>query len=524
MRARPVLPSGNGELLVEPAFAQWADLARENHDAASAWEFPVGGVDARSVWHLAREEALDAASEFSARLGVAVRPAGHADGLVIATGHQPELYHPGVWVKDFLLQRLADETGATPVDLVVDSDGFESVSLVSPCLTPQPARCRQYLVSGGAGACYALTPVPDSVHVSQFCSAALQALDSLSSPAPARHFRTFCSHLEGALADATSVAELLTFARRRFEASAKTDYLELPVTHLARSEAYGRFLVHLALNAKRFATDHNAELADYRTFNRTRSVAQPFPDLRMEGDLIEIPFWRLAAGRRSAVFVRADSSGVATLATRDAAFLRLGQTPDDALTALGASGELLVPKALALTAFVRLFVADLFIHGVGAGRYETITDGVIRRFFGIEPPKFVVASLTVHLPLGAHTVDEGEISAARERLNRLDHNPDTALGEAQFDSVEEHDSALALSEEKKRLIEAISHPDADKKALSSRIRIVNTELARLITPLRQVMEDDLERLESTRALGEILTDRTYPFCFWNPADIADRIW
>ena len=59
---------------------------------------------------LARREALAAAT----RVLGAPRRAGvraEAPELLVMTGHQPELYHPGVWVKDFLLQRLADETG-----------------------------------------------------------------------------------------------------------------------------------------------------------------------------------------------------------------------------------------------------------------------------------------------------------------------------------------------------------------------------------------------------------------------------
>ncbi len=48
---------------------------------------------------------------------------------IVMTGHQPELYHPGVWVKDFLLQRLSEETGASAIDVVVDSDGFDTVSV-----------------------------------------------------------------------------------------------------------------------------------------------------------------------------------------------------------------------------------------------------------------------------------------------------------------------------------------------------------------------------------------------------------
>ena len=42
---------------------------------------------------------------------------------------------------------------------------------------------------------------------------------------------------------------------------------------------------------------------------------------------------------------------------------------------LQASGTPIAPKALALTLFARMFVCDLFIHGVGGGRYDRVTDG-----------------------------------------------------------------------------------------------------------------------------------------------------
>ena len=148
------------------------------------------------------------------------------------------------------------------------------------------------------------------------------------------------------------------------------------------------------------------------------------------------------------------------------------------MDALEASGALIAPKALALTLFVRLFCCDLFIHGVGGGRYDQVTDGVIRHYFGVEPPAFVVASMTMYLPLGAHVVSDEEVGAARERLNRLEHNPDALLGEVEFDSDAERDRATDLAAEKTRLVEQIAKPDADKKALGIRIREVNAEFGR----------------------------------------------
>ena len=36
---------------------------------------------------------------------------------------------------------------------------------------------------------------------------------------------------------------------------------------------------------------------------------------------------------------------------------------------------------------VSAVLSDLFIHGIGGAKYDELTDEIIRRFFGIEPPR-----------------------------------------------------------------------------------------------------------------------------------------
>jgi len=148
---------------------------------------------------------------------------------------------------------------------------------------------------------------------------------------------------------------------------------------------------------------------------------------------------------------------------------------------------------------------------------------VCRRYYGIEPPSFTVASLTMYLPLGAHIVTEDEVAAARERLNRMEHNPDGLMADAEFDSEVEREKARRLSAEKRDLVGAIAEPGADKKSLGSRIRQVNEELGELLEPLRVALTADLAALEAQRAAADVFTDRTYPFCFWSPEEIADKV-
>ena len=75
--------------------------------------------------------------------------------------------------------------------------------------------------------------------------------------------------------------------------------------------------------------------------------------------------------------------------------------------------------------------------------------------------------MTMYLPLGAHVVTDEEVAAARERLNRLEHNPDALLGEVEFDSAEERAAPSRSPPRRPSWSSAIAAPDADKKALGA---------------------------------------------------------
>ncbi len=51
---------------------------------------------------------------------------------ILLAGHQPEMFHPGVWLKNFVLARLAGNQQAVAVNLQIDSDAMKSASLRVP--------------------------------------------------------------------------------------------------------------------------------------------------------------------------------------------------------------------------------------------------------------------------------------------------------------------------------------------------------------------------------------------------------
>ncbi len=513
VHARQVPPAGHGEVLCEPRFEEWDATARANAAAAAGWPSALAALRAE-----ARAEALDRAAAYSESIGssAAKREAG---GLIVATGHQPTLFHPGVWVKHLLIQRFAETYGATGIDVVVDTDAAGRVELTVPCLEPEVRTCGIPLVDAPAQAAYVQVPAPGPDERSAFRAAGMAALSRLPAPALGRHFDAFCDALDASAPGVSDAGSLVTAARRRYERAAGTDYLELPVSVQARGAAFRRFAAGYLADAEAVRSAMNAALGAYRARTGTRSLAQPFPDLARDGGVTEAPFWVLVDGRRAAAGV--DDHG--SLCADGVPMLHLGGSAEEASAALARHDVLLAPKAIVLTLFERLFVADLFVHGTGGGRYDRVTDEFIRAYHGIEPPAYAVASMTLLLPLGGRLTTDAEVSALEERLNRCTHNPDRMLGEIEFDSIEEREAAEALATRKKELVEAIAVAGADRKELGREIRETNQALASAIEPVRREIAAELETVRAARAACAVLTDRTYPFCLWDPREVMDKV-
>src|SRR5262249_8334231 len=78
-----------------------------------------------------------------------------------------------------------------------------------------------------------------------------------------------------------------------------------------------------------------------------------------------------------------------------------GERLVDAWRNLQRHGYKIRSRALTNTLFARLLLCDLFVHGIGGGKYDELTDVLLRRFYGLGPPGYLVLSATQLLPLPA---------------------------------------------------------------------------------------------------------------------------
>src|SRR5205823_1142460 len=97
-------PQRDDEALVDPPRHRFTSLIADNRVLGTSRNYDCQGFTLNELAMRARDELLVSATAYgqSYRDMSFVRPFTHASTFLLA-GHQPELFHPGVWFKNFLL-------------------------------------------------------------------------------------------------------------------------------------------------------------------------------------------------------------------------------------------------------------------------------------------------------------------------------------------------------------------------------------------------------------------------------------
>ena len=125
------IPLRSGEAFCFPPIVQWDALARDNAAALDRLAVPLAGVPLAEVRRQARPEVLTAAAAYAKALGLVAAAPGARNPLVV-TGHQPTFFHPGIWLKHLVVDRVARETGGIGLSMSVDTDTPQEIGADVP--------------------------------------------------------------------------------------------------------------------------------------------------------------------------------------------------------------------------------------------------------------------------------------------------------------------------------------------------------------------------------------------------------
>jgi hypothetical protein len=509
-------PRQDGGVLAAPPLAEAAALLDTNRQRLGEARVTVLGRPLPDLAHAARQALLAEARAYLREAGEPV-PAADGDRVVMA-GHQPELFHPGVWVKNFALAGLARRHGVTPVNVLVDYDTIKTTALRVPALTtdgePGPHRARVAFDRWNGEVPYEEGAVRDEELFASFPARVEAEL----------HGGDFVPLLAEFWPEALRQAgrtrllgERLAAARRALERRWGCHNLEVPVSRLCGTEAFAWFAAHLLTELPRFHGLYNACVHEYRQRYGLRSHNHPVPDLATEGDWLEVPFWAWRTGqrRRGRLLARTVAGRVELRAGGEA----WPVLPRDGLVSawreLEGQGYKVRPRALTNTLFARLLLTDLFVHGIGGGKYDELTDGLLRRFYGLTPPAYLVLSGTLLLPLGTYPVTTDDCRALARQLRDLAYNPQRHL----HDGAAAEPAVRALVEEKRAWIARQPEEREQRRGRFRQLRALNELLRPWLVERAERLEKELAVCNRELEANALLRRRDYAFCLYPEATL-----
>lgn len=466
------VPTRNGEVLAVPDFDSIPELIEKNRRGLDGSGVVIGGLPLRELRALARREVLERCES----PGIDVP--GLSSGPLLLTGHQPELSHPGVWAKNFVLNSLACRVGGIPLNLIVDNDTLKSTSLRLPAFqTGEPATTH-------------LENLPFDVFTGEVPYEDRPVLDaSLFRSFPERtapYWRNWNYEplLPQVWREGRTIGEAFVAARRDREKAWGCHNRELSVSRLSQTVAFGQFARHILEDLPRFREVYNVAIQSYRRANRIRSHSHPAPELGAD----EAPFW-----------VRTGADGQ-----------RERATPSSDIRTLR-------PRALTLTLFARVCLSDFFIHGIGGGKYDEVTDQIIRDYFGIEPPAYQVLSATLHLPLPTFPGTVERVKQVEQLLRDLHWNPQFYLTHEQL--IHPQLQQLVVMKDKLIRSEPPLNDHPARRQWFRTLQQVTDRLRPFIAKRIPAAEEDERRLRQEVEANEVLRRRDYAWVFYPEANL-----
>jgi hypothetical protein len=501
-------PRCHGEALIDPPLGQLPSTLAANVERARSHDISFAGVEIHSLRKTARQEVLHAASHYSARYRD-IQPYAKQQGIdqpILMAGHQPELFHPGVWFKNYILSSLGQRVKATAINLIVDNDLCGAAAVRIPSWS-QGQLTRVSLPFDG--------PTPEAIPFEQrsimdrhgfaeFPVAVREALQGLiAEPCVDRLWR----HARQAARYNTNLGGVLAQARHTLEAELGWQTLELPLSSVCQSHSFAAFVLAICLDPSRWQACYNQSLLMFRKIHGIRSHAHPVPSLEYDDGWYEMPLWLYGDNdpRRRPVWVRRVGR---SLEISDRQYRRIClEYAEDGVKAIEqlvdqfSSQVKLRPRALLTTMYARLILSDLFLHGIGGAKYDQLGDLICRQFFSTQPLSYGVLSATVLLP-----------SIPQLSLPESSKNLEVRLRQARFAPETFSEITLEcqpLIAEKRQLLINVP-PRGARKAWHRRLEELNLQMGERLEKVVEGIKAQIDQARAVERQWQVLQSREHP--------------
>jgi len=410
------------------------------------------------------------------------------DRPIIATGHQSLLWHPGILAKYLLVDAIARLNRVATANLIVDQHAGDYGSFEVPLRRPDGSlgvrrlRLTNVRKDEPMGLHEPFTPPQAPRNLPAAADSVLPGIEQI--------FDACYAHRDApnaALQMGLALADLMKPWVRAMPNVTATDLVE---TSLARA-----IMKKMVDDPWHCAACYNRAVAAVPEAGIGR--------LQVRDDYVELPLWRIRDDRRR---MHAYDNDVERCLSGDA------------------NAPALLPRALFMTALIRLGMCDLFVHGTGGARYDRAMELWIREWLGVKPAPIAIATATLRLDLARDDEEPLDLETELRAARRVWHDPekeDSTL-RATEGAETEGDGTRRLSQAKSDLLATINAQPRRSAARREAFFAMHRRLAEMRDENEQIIDCAQQRADVARRQTDeapIISRRDWPFRLYPEAAI-----
>lgn len=507
-------PEANNRALVSP---DWDTLrAHLRGPAPDKADVELAGTPLKRLAAEARRDLLDRAFNYTSQYADPPRAAHDDVAPLVLSGHQPELFHSGVWFKNFALDALAKASRGVGVHLLIDSDLCRTPGVRAPTGSVAEPRIEPVLLDARQDtAPYEERPIVDANRFDSFGSRVAELVRPfVERPLAETHWGMAVeSRRRGA-----TLGQAVSEFRHRLELEWGAQTLELPLSAACDTEAFHALAGEMLARPADTIAAYNGALADFRQENRVRNAAQPLPDLAHDGVWCESPLWVWSDQRPTRRSLHAQTDGDRLRLTDHSGWTAEGPSEPSAiagwLAELREAGVKVRSRALVTTLYTRLVLADLFLHGIGGARYDQVTDRFAERLLGVRPPWHATLTATLRLPIDHNQPGEEELRRLRKERRDLRYHGEWFLPV---------DSPAKPAARRKAAWVATAKTPTNAAERHAAIEAANLQMSQALEPHRRETAQRIDAAQQGARARRVIDSREHAFCLFPADDIRQRL-
>ena len=475
--------------------------------------YKSASIDLQKIQADGRAELIELAIQFTSQH----RDVDFADRdatRIVMSGHQPTLFHPGVWYKNFVLSSLGKQFNAYAINLIVDNDICTSTAVAIPIQSSETKVNigRVFFDTNRQIVPHELRSIENRDQFQNFARELTSAIKPfVDLPVINKLWPYVLENQDSSLAIARG--------RHRLEADLGLQTLELPISSLAKTNAFAKFLTAILSRLPEFHEIYNSVIAEYRINHKIKNAHHPVPQLGRQEQWLETPFWVWSPTQpiRRSLFARLKESSV-LVSDLDEFQHEIPLDLTHSTHELFQVNDIAIrPKALMTTLFSRLIASDLFIHGIGGSKYDQLTDEIAARYFRVELPHYLTTTATYRIQDKIKPIEKRNISSLQHQLRETVYHPEKFIGG-------DHELQVLAGEKQKWVRQQL--PRGQRLQRHQAISRINEQLQSSAGQHAADLKSELENLKNNFLNAKILNSREYSFCVFAEelfSDLAQRI-